>query len=111
EEVERRYQRTVNVDGALSINILPDIAVSLDRVSISEPDSPQLFAALKSLRISISVPALLRGKVVVHGIRATGLRANLMRDDQGNWNFDNLMDTGERPAAQEDAGLAFAIKS
>ncbi len=110
-EVERRYQRTVKVDGALSITVLPDIAVNLDLVSISEPDSPQLFAALKSLRISISVPALLRGKVVVHGIRASGLRANLMRDEQGRWNFDNLMGVGEEPDAHDPANLAFAIKS
>lgn len=111
EEVERRYQRTVKVEGALSITVLPDIAVNLDLVSISEPDSPQLFAALKSLRISVSVPALLRGKVVVHGIRATGLRANLMRDQAGHWNFDNLMSVGGEPNADDDANLAFAIKS
>jgi len=42
---------------------------------------------------------LLRGSVLVDGIRVDGLKAQVVKDKQGRFNFADLLEGGEKPAA------------
>ena len=73
--------------------------------------SEQEFVSLESAHVSVAVLPLLRGAAVVDGVRVAGLKANVVKDKQGKFNFDDLLqgDAGKPPApspGRREAGAA-----
>src|ERR1700741_3610271 len=74
--VKDKPGRTLKLAGDLQLAFWPSLGAKVAGVSLSEKGSDQQFVALESAHVSVAVMPLLRGAVLVDGIRITGLKAN-----------------------------------
>ena len=86
--VQQRQQRTLTIDGDPELGFWPEIGVRLGRISLSERNSPQLFASANSARISVALLPLLSKRIVVNAIEINGARIALIRRQDGRLNID-----------------------
>lgn len=102
--LQAHYQRRLVLDGPISLHLFPRLAVSVERVSLSEPNQPELaFLRLDAARLSVAVLPLLRKQLVVDRVEASGLSLRYRRDEQGHRNFDDLLaPQPQTPAATPD---------
>ncbi|MDX3905846.1 MAG: AsmA family protein [Pigmentiphaga sp.] len=91
DAVKKRYDRTLRIDGDLKLSVFPNLGVEVERLSLSEPRSTQIFAAVDRARASVAVLPLLSGRIVVDGIKVAGLKANIVRYQNGKLNFEDLL--------------------
>ncbi|CAM4211098.1 AsmA family protein [Kerstersia similis] len=105
EAVHERYDRTLTVNGPLDFSLFPRIGLTLREVSLSEPDSDDVFASVESARLAVAVWPLLFNRLVVDHVAIDGFKARVARDAQGNFNFQDLL--GDAP---HDAGAGNARK-
>ncbi|MCP1679254.1 AsmA family protein [Kerstersia gyiorum] len=96
EAVHERYDRTLTVNGPLGFSLFPRIGLTLREVSLSEPDSDEVFASVESARLAVAVWPLLFNRLVVDHVAIDGFKARVARDAQGNFNFQDLL--GDQPA-------------
>jgi AsmA protein len=89
--VKEKNNRTLAIEGDLGLSFWPNVGVSLGRTTLSERDSAKEFAALEHVRVSVAVMPLLSKQVVVDEVRLDGVKANLIRDRDGKFNFDDLL--------------------
>lgn len=82
--------RTLVIDGPVSLSVFPRIAIQVGQVSLSEAGRRDNFAAIDHAALSVDVLPLLRGRVVVGRVEASGVRVQLLRDAQGRRNTDDL---------------------
>ncbi len=103
--------RDLNLGGDISFSVYPNIAVSMDDISISNPASmPEgVVLAANQLRISLALMPLLSGDVQVNSFELVEPRFNLLVDSEGrsNWSFENAEDgndsgRGSRENASSD---------
>jgi AsmA protein len=104
EQVRRLTGRTVTV-GSIALRVLPTPAVTVSPVAVSEgPRYPGRDALrLKSLAIRLRVLPLLRGRIEFSTIVLENPTLSLIRDRQGRWSFDDVV---ERVKAAEKAAPA-----
>ncbi|MGO3742003.1 AsmA family protein [Kerstersia sp.] len=95
QAVHERYDRTLTVNGPLDFSLFPRIGLTLREVSLSEPDSDDVFASVESARLAVAVWPLLFNRLVVDNVAIDGLKARVARDAQGNFNFQDLL--GDAP--------------
>jgi AsmA protein len=103
-EIERlvkdRTGRTLQLKGNLQVAVWPNLGANVNGVALSERDPGQEFLSLDSAHASVALLPLLHGSVVVDGIRVSGLKARVIKEKDGRFNFSDLM---EQPApAQQD---------
>lgn len=103
-EIERlvkdRTGRTLQLKGDLKVAVWPSLGADVNGVALSERDPKQEFLSLDSAHASVALLPLLHGSVVVDGIRVSGLKARVVKEKDGRFNFSDLM---EQPApAQQD---------
>ena len=91
ELVQERYNRTLTIDGEIELSLFPRIGLSVQGVSLSEPNSTDTFASIESTRLAVAVWPLLSNSFVVDHVAISGLKARVMRDKQGQFNFSNLV--------------------
>ncbi len=108
ELVQQRYQRTLTIDGEIELSLFPRIGLSVQGVSLSEPNSPETFASIDSTRLAVAVWPLLSNSFVVDHVAITGFKARVMRDKQGQFNFSNLVG-GTAPITAAPANPAEAL--
>jgi AsmA protein len=84
-------QRTLVINGPITLAVFPRLAVQVSGVSLSEKNRPEQFLALDEAALSVAVLPLLRQQVVVDSVRAKGLRLAYQRDAKGGSNLDDLM--------------------
>src|ERR1039457_2428071 len=72
--VKEKQQRTLSIDGELSLSFFPNVGVRLGKTTLSERASEQTFAALDSARISVAVMPLLSKRLVVDTIELSGVK-------------------------------------
>ena len=99
--VYEKSRRTLRIDGDLELSFWPSIGVSVGRTSLSEPASDAIFVAVDRARVSLALGPLLRGKVAADQVEAEGLVANIVRFENGRFNFE-APPVG-RPGAGDDA--------
>jgi AsmA protein len=116
--VKEKTGRTLKLAGNLELAFWPSLGAKVAGVSLSERASDQQFLALESAHVSVAVMPLLRGAVMVDGVRIAGLKANVVKDKQGKFNFSDLTEaSAEKPAAKTapepggGAPVAFDITS
>ncbi|GAA4342684.1 AsmA family protein [Pigmentiphaga soli] len=97
--VSQRYGRTLRIDGGLKLAFFPRLGLEMGRASLSEPRSAQIFAAVDSARVAVAVWPLLSRRVVIDHLRVDGLKANVVRDARGRFNFDDLLEGGQARGA------------
>ncbi|EHK63915.1 AsmA family protein [Achromobacter arsenitoxydans] len=108
ELVQERYQRTLTIDGEIELSLFPRIGLYVQGVSLSEPNSTETFASIASTRLAVAVWPLLSNSFVVDHVAISGLKARVVRDKQGQFNFSNLVG-GTQPVTEMPANPAEAL--
>lgn len=107
ELVYERYHRTLSIDGDIELSLFPRIGLAVQDVSLSDRDSADTFAAIDSARFAVAIWPLLSNRLVVDHVAVTGFKAWLVRDDQGYFNFRDLVQNG-RSADSPDLNSVLA---
>jgi AsmA protein len=98
--VREKTGRTLKLAGNLEVALFPSLGAKIAGVSLSERGRADEFLSLESAHASVAVMPLLRGQVLVDAIRVAGLKAQVVKDKQGRFNFADLLEGGaEKPAA------------
>ena len=106
--VKQQYDRTLDIQGPLSLSIFPRVGIKVDGASLSERGRADVFAQVRSAELSLEVMPLLQGRAEVSRVSARGVRLVYERDAQGRANIDDLLDTGApaEGAPQPQGGAA-----
>lgn len=91
QAVKDSKQRVLHLDGDIKLSFFPNIGVSLDKVSLSEFKSEQEFAALDNARVSLALLPLLNKQIIVNEVTLSGMRATLVKHQDGTSNIDDLL--------------------
>jgi AsmA protein len=99
--------------GSIALRVLPVPAVTITPVTIGEgPRYPGREAVrLRSLAVRLRPLPLLRGRLVLSSIVLDQPTVTLIRDRQGRWNFDDLIERAAAARKAEAAGAAPAQPS
>jgi AsmA protein len=101
--VKERTGRTLELKGPLELAFWPSLGAKVSGVVLSEHGVSQPFVSLESAHASVALLPLLRGGVVVDRVRLSGLRAQIVKDKEGRFNFQDLIEqAGEKPAAKAE---------
>ena len=100
EWMKTHGNRTLSIDGPITLSVFPRIELRLSRMRLSEAGRSDEFAALDDAAVAVEVLALLRGRITVDRVQANGVRVVLLRDAKGKRNIDDLVQPGrDTPAA------------
>ena len=102
--VKERTGRTLQLKGPLEMAYWPSLGARVSGVALSERAAEREFVSLASAHASVALLPLLQGEVVVDRLRVSGLKAQIVKDKEGRFNFQDLIEPkpGEkRPAAGE----------
>jgi len=105
DDIERmareRTGRTLRLQGELKLAFFPSLGASVGGVTLSERGSNREFVALQSAHASVKLMPLLHGQVIVDAVRVSGLKAQIVRNKDGTYNFSDLLEgKAEKPAAK-----------
>ena len=101
------HQRTLAIDGPVSLSLLPRLAVRVSGLRLSERGRADEFLAVDDVALAVRVLPLWRGRLVVDRVSARGVRAAYLRDAGGVRNLDDLLaDRAGKPAAGGGTGRA-----
>ena len=103
DDIERmareRTGRTLRLQGDLKLAFFPSLGASVGGVTLSERGSNREFVALQSAHASVKLMPLLHGQVIVDAVRVSGLKAQIVRNKDGTYNFSDLLEgRAEKPA-------------
>ncbi len=104
--VQDRTQRTLRLDGDIKLAFFPDIGADISRVSLSEPNSDQEFAALDGAHVTLALWPLFSGQAAVDEVSVRGLKVALVKFRDGRTNIDDLLGKDESKAANGSAGAS-----
>jgi AsmA protein len=102
--VQERTGRTLKLQGDLEVAFFPSLGARVAQATLSERGSDRQFLSLDSAHGSVALMPLLRGEVIVDRIRVTGLKAQVIKDKSGRFNFQDLLEPKQSQPAQKDAG-------
>ena len=118
DDIERmareRTGRTLRLEGELKLAFFPSLGASVGGVTLSERGSNREFVALQSAHAAVKLMPLLHGQVIVDAVRLSGLKAQVVKNKDGTYNFSDLLEGGEaKPAAKpapEKKGKSAPVK-
>ncbi|QEM80179.1 AsmA family protein [Halomonas binhaiensis] len=118
ELVEEHSGLELELDGPLNWSFYPRLGVSVSQAEAwlpQQPDQAAPFAAIDHASVSLAFAPLLKGVVAVDGLTLDGLSLNLKRDEQGNGNWETLLERlegkgegAEKALAPASAGPSFS---
>ncbi len=89
--VEQQTGRKLDIKGDTSFKLFPNIAISLDRITLSNPPgmSGEPLVRMSSLRANLKLLPLFRGQTVIDSLSLVKPQFNLLVDKKGqrNWDF------------------------
>lgn len=91
EAVQERFERNLAIDGDIRLSVVPRLGLEINGVALSEPNSTQVFAAVDTARVAVAWWPLLSRHLVVEHLAVNGVKANVVRDAQGTFNFADLL--------------------
>lgn len=103
--VYERYHRTLSIEGDIELSLFPRIGLAVQDVSLSDRDSPATFASFDTARFAVAIWPLMFNRLVVDHVAVTGFKAWLVRDEQGRFNFSDLVHRSGSLAGVGNAGL------
>lgn len=104
--VKEKKERTLIIDGDISLSFWPKLGANLGKVSISEHQSDKEFAAINSAKVALAVLPLLKNSLVVDTIYIDGAKANIVKYKDGTTNYDDLMSKDE----SEPSNIKFDVQ-
>lgn len=99
--VKERTGRTLQLKGPIELAFWPSLGARVSGVALSERAPDQEFLSLASAHASVGLLPLLRGEVTVDRVRVAGLKARIVKDRDGRFNFQDLLEA--KPGAQAPA--------
>jgi AsmA protein len=105
--VKEQTGRTLQLKGPLEIAFWPSLGARVSSVALSERAPEREFLSLASAHASVALLPLLRGEVIVDRVRVSGLKAQIVKDKDGRFNFQDLIEPkpGEKkPASPQSKG-------
>src|SRR5256885_15129075 len=98
---KERTGRTLKLQGEIKLAFFPSLGAGVGGVTLSERGSQREFISLQSARASVKLMPLLHGQVIVDALRVSGLKAEIVRNKDGTYNFSDLLEGSEaKPAAK-----------
>jgi len=98
--VKDKKQRTLDIKGDIKLSFWPKIGADLGAISLSEHQSEQQFAAIKSAKVALAVLPLLKKEIVVDTVYLDGAQVNVIQHADGSFNFDDLLSKEEEESQQ-----------
>ena len=93
--VKDKKERNLHIDGDIKLTYWPKIGADLGRLSLSEHQSDTEFASVNSVKVSLAVMPLLKKELVVDTVYIDGAKANVIKNKNGKFNFDDLLSKAE----------------
>ena len=100
--VKEKTGRTLSLKGDLQLAFWPALGAKVNGVTFSEHGSDQQFLAVDSAHASVALIPLLHGQAIVDGITVSGLKATVIKEKDGRFNFSDLME--QKPAESQAQG-------
>jgi AsmA protein len=100
--VKEKTGRTLSLKGDLQLAFWPALGAKVNGVTFSEHGSDQQFLAVDSAHASVALIPLLHGQAIVDGITVSGLKATVIKEKDGRFNFSDLME--QKPAESQAKG-------
>ena len=92
--VEQQIEKNLKLKASLGkISLSPPFTVTLERLEIGN------LASIKKISLSPNLPALLFGKIVIHGLTIVDPVINLVQSADGKLNLPALKPDGQKPPA------------
>src|SRR3954462_4328319 len=101
--VKDKTGRTLALQGNLEVAVWPALGAKVAGVTLSERDGKEQFVALDSAHVSVALLPLLHGAAVVDKIRISGLKARVIKEKDGTFNFSDLLEPKGEAAPKEPA--------
>jgi AsmA protein len=98
--VKDKKERTLQIDGDIKLSYWPKIGADLGKISISEHKSDKEFASVNSVKVALAVLPLLKKELVVDTIYVDGAKANVVKNKDGSFNFDDLLSKDEEESQE-----------
>lgn len=98
--VKDKKQRTLDIKGDIKLSFWPKIGADLGEITLSEHQSDQQFAAIKSAKVALAVLPLLKKEIVVDTVYLDGAQVNVIQHADGSFNFDDLLSKDEEESQQ-----------
>lgn len=102
DKVRTDYQRTLVLQGPISLGLWPSLHVKLSQVRLSEHQREQAFASAEGLELSVQALPLLQRQLRVNRVQAQGVSLRYVRDAQGRSNIDDLLQPDDEPRVEDD---------
>lgn len=106
--MQERYDRTLAIDGDIRLSVIPRLGLEVSGVSLSEPGSKQVFATVDTARMAVAWWPMLSRHLVMEHLSVSGVKANVVRDASGRFNFHDLLQKQHDPAARDTSASASA---
>ena len=106
-EIERlareKTGRTLSIKGDIEMAFWPSLGAQVSGVSFSEKNAKEEFVSFDSAHASVKLMPLLRGQYIVDSVSLSGLKARIVKDKDGRFNFADLAETAQaKPPAQAE---------
>lgn len=95
EAVHEQTGLALSLDGPLNWSFYPRIGVSVEDARAWLPEQTredEAFAAIDRGEVSLAFAPLLSGEIAIDGVTLDGMRLDLVRDQQGHGNWEQLLD-------------------
>ena len=89
--VKDKKDRTLTIAGNLKRSVFPKLGVELGALTLSEYKSDKEFVKLEGAKVYLELMPLLSKEVIVDKVEVHGLTANVVRNKDGKFNFDDLL--------------------
>jgi AsmA protein len=94
--VKDKKQRTLTLEGPISLSFFPSLGATLSDVTLSERGSEAPFASVGNARVALQFWPLLHKRVVVDAIELEGASATLVRAADGTLNIADLLSPNDQ---------------
>jgi uncharacterized protein involved in outer membrane biogenesis len=98
--VKEKKDRTLHIEGDIKLSFWPKIGADLGKIALSEHKSEEIFASVNNVKVALSVLPLLKKQLVVDTIYVDGAKANVIKNKDGKFNFDDLISKDEEESEQ-----------
>lgn len=110
DKVRADYQRTLVLQGPITLGLWPSLHVRLSQVRLSERQASDTFASAESLELSVQAWPLLHKQLRVNRVAARDVSLRYARDAQGHSNIDDLLREAVQPAPDESSAEPVAFE-